>query len=51
MLKTSLRITGFWVGLLIGSIFGVVFQYVYILNIDWKKTAEEVKIYFELIKV
>lgn len=43
MLKTSLRVYGFWVGIIIGSGTLVVMQIIFTMRINWKKEAESVQ--------
>ena len=43
MLGTGLKSSGFWIGIILAVMLLVVFQVVYIVRIDWKKTALDVR--------
>jgi Na+-driven multidrug efflux pump len=43
MLKTSLKIYGFWIGMIIGDSCLVLMQLFYLLKINWKSESEIVK--------
>jgi Na+-driven multidrug efflux pump len=47
MLKTSLELHGFWIGLLVGDVVLITMQIIYVYRINWTEEAEKVK---ELLK-
>lgn len=43
LLKTNLKLLGFWIGYCIGAFCMFIAQMLFILRIDWVKTADEVR--------
>jgi multidrug resistance protein, MATE family len=43
MLKTSLKVFGFWIGIIIGSGTLVIMQILFTTRINWKKESESVQ--------
>lgn len=42
MLKTSLQLYGFWIGLIVGDLVLIAMQIVYVYRIDWIEEAQKV---------